>query len=169
MVKLLGAVLIFAGCGGFGFTMAAYCRREDQILEQLSRALEYMSCELSYRLTPLPQLCRNTANAVTGPIRYVFENLAEELDRQVAPDAYLCMESVLESGQPLPESTARLLKQLGQTLGQFDLPGQLRGIEGCALEVKMERERLAQNRENRLRSYQTLGLCAGAALAILFL
>ena len=29
--------------------------------------------------------------------------------------------------------------------------------------------RLETNRENRLRSYQTLGLCAGAALAILFL
>ena len=31
-----------------------------------------------------------------------------------------------------------------------------------------ELESLGKNGEERLRSYQTLGLCAGAALAILF-
>lgn len=169
MVKIIGAIMVFCGCGGFGFAMAAAYRREERLLEQLCRGLEYMNCELSCRLTPLPQLCRNTANAVNGQIRWVFETLAEELERQVAPDAACCMAAVLATGQAMPGSVVEILNQLGQTLGRFDLPGQLRGIEACAQRGKMEMERMALDRGNRVRSYQTLGLCAGAALAIILL
>lgn len=169
MVKIIGAVMVFLGCGGFGFAMAAAYRREERLLEQLSRAMAYMSCELSYRLTPLPQLCRNAANAVTGQMRWVLEEMAGELESQVAPDAACCMGAVLAKGQAMPGSVEVLLKQLGQSLGQFDLPGQLRGIETCAQGAQRETERMARDRSSRVRSYQTLGLCAGAALAIIFL
>ena len=57
----------------------------------------------------------------------------------------------------------------GAYLGRFDLPGQKQGLEEVREACRMELEALGKNRETRLRSYGTLGLCAGAALAILFL
>ena len=58
MIRILGAGCIALGSGAFGFAMAAASRREEEQLRLLVRALEFMSCELSYRLTPLAQLCR---------------------------------------------------------------------------------------------------------------
>ena len=58
---------------------------------------------------------------------------------------------------------------LGASLGRFDLQGQLQGIESVRAQCRKDLAELEDNRDQRLRSYQTLGLCAGCALAILFL
>ena len=79
------------------------------------------------------------------------------------------MEVTVASVRELPESVGKLLKELGKTLGRFDLPGQLRGIEGVRRSSRKALDQLERNRDVRLRSYQTLGLCAGAALAILLI
>ena len=167
-IKLIGAFLVFAGCGSFGFSMAASCRGEQNALRQLVRALEFMHSELSYRLPPLSALCRSAGAIVTGPVQKVLLDLAEELDAQVAPDVRICMAAAL-SQQRLSPGLRQIFLHLGETLGRFDLPGQLRGLEGAAEETRLAIRTLQQEKGSRLRSYQTLGLCAGAALAILFL
>ena len=55
-----------------------------------------------------------------------------------------------------------------QNLGKFDMSGQLRGLENARNVCRENLELLMYNKDRRLRSYQTLGLCAGAAVAILF-
>lgn len=168
-IKLIGAFLVFAGCGGFGFTMAAAHRREEAMLHQYISALEFMECDLSYRLSPLPQLCRAASNSITGPIHTLFRCLAEELEAQVAPDVSICVKAAISGVPGLSHSLAEQFAELGGTLGRFDLPGQLKGIHAAIDRARLSLESLAENRAGRLRSYQTLGLCAGAALAILFL
>ena len=79
-MKLIGAGLIIAACGAVGFSMAASHRREEAALRQLIRALDYMGCELQYRLTPLPDLCRQVAEETQGVIGQVIKNLTQELD-----------------------------------------------------------------------------------------
>lgn len=168
-IKLLGAFLVFAGCGGCGFAMAAAHRREENVLRQYLIALEFMECDLSCRLTPLPELCGNAARVTTGCVQALFRNLARELESQVAPDAACCMRSAIAATPGLPDRLGELLIELGASLGRFDLPGQLKGLSSAQAQAKLTLDTLTENRDNRLRSYQTLGLCAGAALAILFL
>lgn len=168
-IKLIGAVLVFAGCGGFGFAMAASHRREETALRQYLIALDFMECDLSCRLTPLPQLCRSAGNVTTGCVHTFLHRLAEELEAQVAPDAASCVRAAVAATPGLPDGLAAQLSELGATLGRFDLPGQIRGLRAASVRAKLALEALSENRDSRLRSYQTLGLCAGAALAILFL
>ena len=167
--KLIGAILILTGCGGFGFSMAAYYRLQERSLRQLARALEYMSCELSFRLTPLPRLCADASQIADGCVSDLFMRLSAELDRQISPDAVCCMDQAMKQTPDIPDITAEILTELGLTLGCFDLPGQLRGLENCQRMTKNAMDSLSVNRDQRLRSYQTLGLCAGAALVIIFL
>ena len=49
------------------------------------------------------------------------------------------------------------------------MAGQLLGLEEQRRRCNAELEKLNAGKEDRLRSYQTLGLCAGAALVILFI
>ena len=167
-IKWIGIGVILFGCGGFGFRMASSHRQQMKELRQLLAALDIMAQELSYRMTPLPQLCLLTGNAVDGKIKALFRNLHTELQQQIAPDAGCCMNAILAKST-LSAITQRLLRNLGRTLGRFDLEGQLQGIGSVRQEATDALEKLSHDQEARLRSYQTLGLCAGAALAILLL
>lgn len=167
--KWIGAIFIFLSCGGFGFSLAAQHRREEKTLWQLVAVLDHMECELQYRLTPLPDLCRLAGGEAQGCVRSVFLKLAEELESQVAPEVSSCMAVALSDSADIPHYTLEALRNLGQSLGRFDLTGQLKGLEAVRSDCRHRLEELSANREPRLRSYQTLGLCAGAALAILFI
>lgn len=167
--KWIGAILIIVGCGGFGFSLAAVHRNQERTLEQLLELLRYMYSELRFRLTPLPELCRRASGAVPGSIGRVFADLAKELDKQVFADVAGCMDIVLKNRPDIPEKTVLLLKKLGTTLGEFDLDGQLQGFTQLIAQCETELSLLSKDRDQRLRSYQTLGLCAGAAVAIVLL
>ena len=168
-LKWMGAIIVLLSCGGFGFHLAAMHRQEEKNLRQLIGVLDYMECELEYRLTPLPELCRNAAEASAGIIQTLFLSLARELERQISPDAGCCINAALAALPNLSPDIRNLVKKLGKTLGRFDLPGQLRGLQAVRRETMQVLDKLTANQDTRLRSYQTLGLCAGAALAILFL
>lgn len=166
--KWIGAMLVLFSCGGAGFSMAAGYRQRERFLHQLLHAIQLMQWELQYRLTALPDLCRMAGKASSGALRDVFYNLARELDWRSAPDAGGCMAEALKKSREISKSGRRLLHQLGNCLGRFDLPGQLQGLDAVKDACQLELKHLEKDRDNRIRSYQTLGLCAGAALAVLF-
>jgi stage III sporulation protein AB len=168
-VKLIGAVCVLVGCGSCGFFMAMQYNKHILMLRNLVTSLEYMECELQYRSTPLPLLCRQTADHVNGRIKEVFLMLADELDAQVSPNVKRCMSSVLDRLGIHSGNLNGVLETLGGSLGAFDLPGQLRALENTKLECREMLGKMLEGKESRVRSYQTLGLCAGAALVILFI
>ena len=167
-IKILGAILVIIGCGGFGWKLAAMHRREERMLREFISILDYMACELQYRMTPLPDLCRQAAAECKVQLRTVFMLLARELEDQIQPNVEQCVNAVLMKVKSLPEKTEEGMVLLGRSLGRFDIEGQLRGFESVRQECRRALESLTRNKDVRLRSYQTLGLCAGAALAILF-
>ena len=168
MFKLIGAVLMIAGCGAFGFWVAARHRREMRMLKQFIWSLDYMTYQLHCYLTPLPDLLRQTAQQANGVIAIVYSRIAEELDRQIIPEVSCCVKSVLDKTAALPESVYEGFSMLGNTSGQFDLDGQLKSIAAIRMDCQLKLEKLTDGAEARLRCYQTLGLCMGAALAIIF-
>ena len=93
--RWLGAILIIAGCGGCGFSLAARYRQQERTLSNLIRALERMECELQYRLTPLPDLCRMASEDTSGLLRKIFLSFARELEQRAMPDAASCMRSAI--------------------------------------------------------------------------
>lgn len=168
-MKWIGAALIILGCGGFGFLMAANHKAAENALRQLTSALDYMECELRYRMTPLPLLCKNAGMERTGVVRAVLLRLSSELDAQVTPEVSTCVAAALSHVGDMPKQVHAVFQELGQTLGRFDLNGQLKGLNAARQHCRRDLDALNENRDVRLRNYQTLGLCAGAALVILFI
>lgn len=165
-IKIIGAFLIVACCGGYGIKLAATHRREVQLLHELLRILDVMQSELEYRLTPIPQLCKVCAEDA-GALKFIFLLVADKLEKQETCDASAAMALTLQENKNFPPITAGQLRNLGQTLGRFDLQGQIRGFSQCAKDCAHKLNELESNQQQRLRSYRTLGFCAGAALAIL--
>ena len=169
IIRWIGACMIIVASAGFALLLALFHRKEVSAVKNLIGALDYMECELQYRLTPLPDLCRLTGGDIQGSVGTVFQKLADELDAQISPDVGSCVTAALSAVPGMPVSVISAFTELGQTLGRFDLPGQLQGFEAVRNSCRSRLAELNGNKTQRLRSYQTLGLCAGAALAILLL
>lgn len=168
-IKWIGAMLMIVSCGGCGFLAVNAYKKQESSLLQLSQILAYMIWELEYRLTPLPELCRKAAQQAKSNLGQFFVLLAQELEGQAAPDVSCCMDIALGRVHDFPKLTIKGLQLLGASLGQFNLSGQLKGLEAVKVYCQTELEKMSHHREERLRSYRVLGLCAGAALAILFI
>ena len=168
-LRWIGALLVVVGCGGFGFSMAFHYRKQEQCLRQLIKALDIFSSELEFKLSPLPEVCRTVSQTVGGSIGTVFSNLASQLDAQICPDASCCMDAALKASSELPRACKEYLLQLGQTLGRFDAAGQQSELVATRADCMEKLETIRREKDVRIRNYQTLGLCAGAALAILLI
>lgn len=167
--KWFGAVLIVAGCGGFGFSMSYEHRIQEKFLRNLIRILDFMACELQYRMTPLPELCEAAGREASGGLGQVFLQVSHELNVSISGDVSDAMVTALKNRPQLPDKTRDNLLLLGRSLGRFDLEGQIKGLEAVRTSCRRDLEGFTVNRDSRLRNYQTLGLCAGAALAIILI
>lgn len=168
-LKIIGAVLILFICGGTGIYMVVRFRREETGLVQLAAILEFMECELEYRLTPLPQLCLMVGREAEGELYRVFTDLYAELEAQISPDVFHCMRAALQKHPDIPKLTRQCLEELAKTLGRFDLQGQLRGLRAVQTSCQLRLQQQRAHKETKLRSYQTLGFCAGAAIVVLLI
>ena len=166
--KWFGATMIIVSCTIVGFTISAAYKREEKELRQLIRALEYMCCELQFHRSALPDLCAAIGNEHNGFIGQIFRNLSTELESHNAPDVQNCLASAAAATGPLSKHLEDAICILGSSLGRFDLEGQLIGLKSVIAYCEEQLLNMSQGRDSRLRSYQTLGVCTGAALAILF-
>lgn len=167
--KWIGALLVTVTSGGFGILLAWDQIREERLLAQLSEVLQYMESQLAYRLTPLPELCREAAVLTPGPLGQVFENLSHSLELNISPEVSGCMQEALSTVPSLTPAVWESLRTLGNTLGRFDLSGQRKGLLNLQGECRRKLQHLRKNRSERLRSIRTLGFCAGAAMTILLI
>lgn len=168
-LKWIGAALICVSCSGFGMLMAGSYRNAIKGLRSLVAVIDYMECDLGYRLTPLASLCRSAAMACGGTLSGLLQDFAAELDEQISPEPSQCMAATLARNPLLHEQVAQLLRELGNCFGKFDLVGQLKELDAIRQRARGILEQMELNKDTRVRSYQTLGICAGAALAILLI
>lgn len=166
ILRLAGAALLVAGSGGFAFSLAYATRREIKMLHNLVHAIQEMEWELKYRMTELPELLCTAANAAGSPLREIFLELSGKLIRREAEDISGSMNAILNHRE-LPRRVRSNLAHLGQSLGRYDLEGQLLGLQDVRIQCRKDYHMLEENSSQRLHNYQTLALCAGAGLAIL--
>ncbi len=167
-MKWVGAVLVVLSCSSCGMMMAAAYRREEVLLRQLREIMEWMACELRCRATDLPCLFLRATQRTQGPLGTLFDRMSTALSGRVEPDAMTCMETALRA-VCLPGKVRQIALQLGASLGEFHLEGQVRQLEAVGAECSRLLEEHVSNRDSRLRTYRTMGVCGGLALAILLL
>lgn len=167
-LQWIGAVFIIGSCGGCGFSMASYYRREEQLLTGLKKTIQTVQWELQYRLTPLPDLIRLCSGNSGLQTKKILIRFSDNLDNHSFPDVNSCMHDALYDAENLPDSVIGILNMLGESLGRFDLSGQLNGLKSLESECDRKLFILREGNISRLRSYRVLGICAGIALAVLF-
>ena len=167
--KWIGAICIFTACTSVGFSIAFKQIREIKMLEQWIRIAHRTEKEIGYYGRSIPYVFRMISYEEKGELAQVFLRTAIEMENQIYPDGSQCLSIAVAKTERLPGSILELLDFLGNELGKYNLDEQLKGIAQISTIAMEKRNQLCKDRVKRIRGYQTLGLCAGAALVILFI
>ncbi len=167
MLRMIGAILILCGAGGFGIGKAVQFYRQLYTLRECCNALEILKCELNYTLMPLPRICRTTASRVKGPAAQFLLLYADKLDNGL-PRTKAAAQSLEEArGLTLPNDAQMALLELFEGLGRYDLDGENRLLQMTMLRLNAAVERCETDKKPLAKSYAALGICTGLALVIL--
>ena len=168
MLKLIGVIFVVLGSTGAGVTMAWGARRTLETARQLRVALERMKNEIACHRTALPELMELLSRE-TGPLSALFGGMAEQLRLRQEASVYAIVRKSLAAAPALPGEVGRILLDLAPGLGQYDVHCQLYSLDLAAGQAQALIERCQSEQKGRVRSYYTLGVCAGLALAIMLL
>lgn len=168
MLKLVGVIFVVVGSTGAGVTMAFGVHRALETARQLRAALERMKNEIACRRTALPELMELLSKE-SGYLSPLFGGIAEQLRLRQEASVYAIVRKCLAAAPPLPGEVGRILLDLAPGLGQYDVQCQLYSLDLAAGQAQALIERCQSEQKGRVKSYCTLGICAGLALGIMLL
>lgn len=170
MTRLLGAVLVIAGCGALGLAGIARLDGRVRDLGELAAGLDALQRELGWRLAPLPQALETAARASHGPAAHFF---AQCVQRMGAENGQAFQQVWRDSLNTAPlrivEGDRVLLERLGPVLGRYDGDSQRLALEDAAAGLRSLQGEAADDRGRLGRVYGVLGVTAGLFLAILLI
>ena len=135
------------------------------MLRELIRSLEIMECELGTNNIPLPALMCLLAQTSGMPVRAFYETMSAQLTRLGEISfADLWGQAVRKDLPDIGDRDRQALGQLGQHLGRYELPQQLRALRNCVNSLSASlREACA-----RYPDQQKLGMGLAVSAGILF-
>lgn len=172
MLKGIGALCVVTAASFMGFGFAGSVRRQVRQLTAMIDALTFLKSEILYRKTPLPEAFPLTAAASQEPgTRAFFRACTHAMRADRTLSAMQVFRMALEKTPELclPLAAQQTLLTLGASLGEFDLEGQSRALELALARLNSQLHRLEQGSAARRRSYATIGVCAGLAVAVILL
>lgn len=171
MIRLIGAGLVVLASGSVGFGCARAVSVQCAQLEGLLWALDTMQSEISCRLTPLGEVFEKLSMCRQRDVAAFFRAAGQALLKPpgcTLPVSFQRGFSTAPELRPGQESV-QALYDLAMQLGRFELEAQLAAIEAARRRLTDALLRLSGQKRERCRSYGTLGLCAGLALAVILL
>ena len=170
-MRRAGIVLgvVYAGCVGVRIARAQ--KKRCSLERQLVAGLQLMKNEVDVCAAPWPRAFAVMAVAVDGPLEQLFSAVAREMDRNRFLTPLMAVRQALREIPELPAGDAaqQTLLELAARLGRYDTDSQLQGIDLALLRLTEELHKAEQERGTRSKTYQTLGICTGLAVAILLM
>ena len=167
MFRLVGALLLVSGCAWIGRMKVGADKRNIRVIGEFVKGINTMLCELEFRRTPLPDLCRVVAECTEGVVSGYFSALERELSNFAAPNVKSCSDTVIRQYGDIPADLKPLFSLTGESLGMFGVNGQAEQLRY----IKEKAENMLEHVQKRFEvfghTHQTLWICAGVALAVI--
>jgi len=170
MIRWLGAILVAGATTAAGLAAAQRLGARVRLLSAFAHALDIMQSEISFNLTPLPDLMALLVHRAAAPARPFFAHCAR-LMKKLGDYSFhtLWQKAVSDIGPEWRTGERDTLMDLGAVLGRYDHQAQARALTLAksrmeALLLKAESERARQS-----RVFGTLGVACGLAIVIILI
>ena len=169
MLKTIGMILILTASGTVGLGLARTVRRQQTQTVALIDALLRLRHELQYRLTPLPDAFAVLGGMPNREVAAFFSGMSERLQSsRTCTVGYACRKAMERtSGLQLTAGTHSALLALFDALDREDLEGNLQVLELALERLRAEARMIQSGSRARCRTYISLAVCTGLAIAVI--
>lgn len=165
MLKGIGLLLLVL-CGGLcGFYAAATVRRKQQQLLTLSALLHELEISMWCHGGTLQELLELLKERETYRCFSFLRDTIAAMQEQVAFSA--AWREAVQTDSVLSADSKQLLCALGEELGISDLYSQREILERYRSRLQQQEAAQRENSQKKIKLYQSMGLLAGMAAAIL--
>ena len=171
MLKLIGLSLILTASSAMGLGLARTVRRQQAQTLAFIDAVLRIRHELQYRLTPLPDVFLALQESREAAVAAFFSGLAGSLSAaDTCTVGYACRQALRRTeGLCIPAGVRTTLMSLFDTLGKYDLDGNLQALDLALGRLREEARQLQGSAAARCKTYVTLGVCTGLAVAVILI
>lgn len=168
-MKMLGIIIMFAGCSMCGFIIDWQENRRIKELEKFIYAFEILKAEIDYRLTPLQEAALYVSQLSQGGIKKVFEKFAETLEAKSTPDLNVMWEDALKAYSSffhLNQQDYQLIAEFSNACGYLDKNMQKKNIDMLIYKLDQELVLSKNKYQKHTKLNKYLGVLIGACIGI---
>ena len=170
-MKLIGAIFILLATTWTGFEAAKFISERPRQLRQLKTALRSLEAEIMYGHTPLSEAALHLAKQLSRPVSWLFEQFHQKLQSGETSVKQAWNESLEEVWKftALKNGELEVLRQFGETLGQYDRIAQQKQIMLALVHLEREEQDALEKKARYEKMVKSLGFLAGLLLIILLM
>jgi len=170
MIKLIGACMALAACGGMGLTWARNYQNRPRQLSALQQSLQLLETEIIYGATPLPEAMELVAARSNRESAGLFQLTAAEfrkMDGVTAGEAWDKAVKMFYPDSALSDTDLQVLKRFGVTLGASDKEDQAKHLQLTMNQLKMAAAEAETDARKHSTVYRYLGFLGGLFLVLI--
>lgn len=171
MFKLLGISFIILSGFVFGLSIKQGYIKRIETIKSFIYALDILSKELSYKLTPIGDIIEKFATS-NAPYSKLFLNLQNMIIEN--PDEKLSIlwkNSFINFGREIHLSSEEclILAELSEIVGQYDVQEQMKSIDYTSERMKALLTQAIDEKNTKGNVYKTFSIAIGAFIAIILI
>jgi stage III sporulation protein AB len=170
-MKWMGALCILLATTWAGFEAAHFLSQRPRQLRQLKTALQSLEAEIMYGHTPLLDASLHLSRQLSRPLSWLFETFAKKLQAGHMNVKEAWEESLKEVWKmtALKMGEFEVLKQFGETLGQYDQQTQQKQIRLALAHLDREESDALENQRRYEKMMKSLGFLTGVLIILLLM
>ncbi|GAC89694.1 stage III sporulation protein SpoAB [Anoxybacillus flavithermus NBRC 109594] len=170
-MKWIGAVCIILATTWSGFGASRLLRERTKQLRQLKMALQSLEAEIMYGHTPLIDASLRLSQQLSRPLSWLFESFAQKLQKGTMNARQAWEESLHEIWKmtALKEGELEIMKQFGETLGQYDHEIQQNYIRLTMVHLEREEGDAIEKQQRYEKMMKSLGVLTGILIVLLLI
>ena len=172
MVKIIGAMLVFAAAAGLGNEQAHQVQKRLRALYQCQTLVTLLESQIRYTGADLEECFRELGQRLFGPFREFCLCLADTITNLPGrPFEALWRAASAEclANSGLNKEDLSLFGTVGQAVGYLDCQSQCRHLDNYLERLALEIARAETETRQKSRLYRSLGVCAGAMITLLMI
>ncbi|GMB07676.1 stage III sporulation protein AB [Thermolongibacillus altinsuensis] len=170
-MKWIGALFILLATTWSGFEAARFLSQRPRQLRQLKIALQSLEAEIMYGHTPLSDASLHLSRQLSCPLSWLFETFAKKLQTGTISAKQAWEESLTEIWKMTALKTGEfeIMKQFGETLGQYDQQTQQKQIRLTLAHLEREESEALENQRRYEKMVKSLGFLTGLLIILLLM
>ncbi|MBE6991885.1 MAG: hypothetical protein E7430_04825 [Ruminococcaceae bacterium] len=169
MLKLIGAIMMIGATTAIGISKMESMALRVRTLEAFLAAFDMINAEISFSLTPLPEVFYRLARTMPKPVDEFFSRCVQWGGDLTETSLYQIWNRALREVKSLLPEDRRVLAQAGSILGRFDPENQQHSMAAVVDSVRSCLETAKEKRKNESRVCAALAVASGFALVIIFI